>query len=222
MNIVCVIPSRNRPVQLRRCIDRFFATTEAHDVGCVAVLDGDVDDRYKVLWSSRAMLVYNKVHLGAVASWNAGAQVVPEADAFVVGADDLVWGEGWLDAALAALETLPGKQGMVGFNDLDRTDKMATHFLLTRRCAVDVMGGVIAIPAYHHYWTDPEMNARAVKAGCYAWCAEAFVEHRSHMNGKSPSDDTYQEAARWFRQDEETFIRRIAMGFPNDFEPVLR
>jgi GT2 family glycosyltransferase len=222
MNIACIIPSRNRPIQLRRCIDRFFGTTQAHDVECVAVLDEGADERHKILWGSRAMLVYNKSIMGAVASWNIGAASVPEANAFVLGADDLVWGDGWLDAALSSLETLPGKQGMVGFNDLDRTDGMATHFLLTRGCALEVMGGVVAIPAYHHYWTDPEMNERAVRAGCYVWAAGAFVEHRSSMNGKAPMDTTYQEAARWFKQDEETFNLRKAMGFPNDFEPVLR
>jgi GT2 family glycosyltransferase len=222
MNITCIIPSLNRPIQLRRCIDGFFATTLKHNAECVAVLDGEVDDRFKVLWGSRAMLVYNRAILGAVASWNIGAKSVPETDAFVVGADDLIWGDGWLDVAVDALETLPGKQGMVGFNDLDRNDKMATHFLLTRQCAIEVMGGVLAIPAYHHYWSDPEMNARATRVGCYIWCAEAFVEHRSFMNGKALTDNTYQEAARWFKQDEETFNRRKAMGFPNDFEPVLR
>jgi GT2 family glycosyltransferase len=222
MNITCIIPSLNRPIQLRRCIDGFFATTSNHNAECVAVLDGEVDDRFKVLWGSRAMLVYNRAILGAIASWNIGAKSVPETDIFIAGADDLIWGDGWLDAAFAALEALPGKQGMVGFNDLDRSDKMATHFLLTRQCAIEVMGGVLAIPAYHHYWSDPEMNARATRAGCYTWCAEAFVEHRSFMNDKALIDDTYQEAARWFKQDEETFNRRKAMGFPNDFEPVLR
>jgi len=228
MKVACIIPSRGRPAQLRRCIDLFFETTQEHDVECLAIIDGDVEPYYQALTDSAAMLldgndaVFNPKQVGAVASWNIGLKALAYANAFIPGADDLIWHPGWLDAALAALQTLPGGQGMVGFNDLDRTDHMATHFLVTRQCIIEVMGGVLAIPAYHHYWTDPEMNVRAKIEGCYVWCEESVVEHRSSMNGKAPEDDTYRLARKYFKADEETFNRRQAAGFPNDFEPVLR
>lgn len=221
MKVACIIPSRGRPAQLRRCVDQFFDTAHGHNIACLAVLDGDVDESFMALNDSLARLAFNETPIGAVAGWNIGLKLMHDADAFIPGADDLVWHPGWLDAALEALQILPNHQGLVGFNDLDRTDQMATHFMITRQCIIDVMGGVLAIPAYHHYWTDPEMNARAMLASCYIWCKEAVVEHRSAMNGKAAEDDTYRHASQWFKEDEATFNRRRALGYPDDFEPVI-
>lgn len=220
MKVSCIIPTRLRPAQARHCVDAFFATTAGHDVECIVVADSD-QATVDAMEGSPAIVIMNKKRRGAIRSWNIGAMAAT-GDAFVFGADDLYWRAGWLDATLAALKMLPNEQGVVGLNCLDRDDDVATHYLITRRAAIDVLGGVLAIPHYHHYWSDPEVTERAKRAGCYVMAATAIVEHRSHMVGRAPNDMTYAEALRWFPKDEEIYNKRLAAGFPSDYEPVIK
>lgn len=220
MKVSCIIPTRLRAAQARRCVDEFFATTAEHEVECIVVADHDLDT-VKAMAGSPALVLDNEMRRGAIRSWNVGLMAAT-GDAFVFGADDLYWKAGWLDAALAALKTLPGESGMVGLNCLDRDDDVATHFLITRQCVVEVMGGVLAVPHYHHYWSDPEMVERAKQAGCYVFEPRAIVEHKSHMAGKAGNDMTYAEALRWFPKDEVIYNQRKEAGFPNDYKAVIR
>lgn len=218
--VSCVIPTRLRAAQARRCVDSFFTTTQGRDVECIVVVDND-PATVEAMKGSPAIILDNEMRRGAIRSWNIGLKAV-SGDVIVRGADDLYWKWGWLDAALAALKTLLGESGMVGLNCLDRDDDIASHFLITRKCIVELMGGVLAVPHYHHYWSDPEMVERAKRADCYVLAPEAIVEHRSHMAGKAPNDMTYAEALRWFHKDAAIYDERLAAGFPNDYEAVIR
>ena len=222
MKISVVIPSKGRPDQLAAGVKRLFETTRGHDVEAVIVCDEDetrglVEDTLagtgQVIWVVESLKV--------IPAFNAGL-AVSTGDAVVLGADDLWWGDGWLDAALAALGTLDDLGGLVGLNDgAPIARDYATHYLMTRRYIAWNNGGVLACPHYEHTYIDPEACARAMRAGRYVYAADAVVEHRHWLWGKAAKDPTYAEADGTFERDRATYERRFAAGFPDDYAPVI-
>jgi glycosyltransferase involved in cell wall biosynthesis len=95
-------------------------------------------------------------------------------DPIVLAADDLVFRDGWLRAALRELASFPGGWGVVGWNDGHFGEELSTHFLVSRRLIREAFDGVIA-------WDDRDIDveacARARAAGRYAWCSDAHVDH---------------------------------------------
>lgn len=157
---------------------------------------------------------------GAIAAWNAGLEA-SDGEYIVMAADDLVFHESWLTEALGCLRNLPDGIGVVGFNDLHNGECHQTHFLLHRKFIVDCMGGVLCVPIYHHFQVDSEIIARATSAGRYAYAANAIVQHDHWVNSRRPLDQWDESVRQYFQEDEELFAKRKALGFPNDFAPVI-
>jgi hypothetical protein len=215
LKVSIILPTHGRKEQAVKCLDQLFETVQGRDVEVIVVSDDTLieDSRVK-------MIVTDNTH-GAIANWNAGLAHAT-GDAIVLGADDLWFHEGWLEAALRGLLGMPEHSGMVGLNDM-ATDgtRFATHYLMTRDYIERFNGGVLAIPKYQHNFIDVEATARAMKAGRYHYAEDSLVEHRHYLWGKAEKDATYQRTAGTFKPDQETFLQREAAGFPNDFEPVL-
>lgn len=161
---------------------------------------------------------------GQPAAWNASL-AASLGEYVVFAADDLWWGEGWLDAAMRCMATLPAGGGLVGFNDLHRTNAMrreSTHYLASRRFVVEHLHGCIGFPHYRGACNDSEACARARRAGLYVPCYDAVVEHRHYNHGLRAMDATDQMWHASKRKDLREFARRAQVGFPNDFEPAIR
>jgi hypothetical protein len=221
--ISLITPTRFRIPQLLRYLKSFEETTRGFATESIIIADGDFEtiDTAKATGST---ILYRPIRQGAINCWNDGLRIA-QGDVLIFGANDLIFHAGWLEEALNVLSTLTNKSGMVGFNDLSdwgKKNKLATHFLITRQCIIDVMGGCLAIPAYEHYFTDPEMNLRAQRAGCWAMADKAIVEHLSHYNGKAPDDECYAAARDSFARDQALYNKRKAAGFPNDFAAVIK
>ena len=138
---------------------------------------------------------------------------VRQTDALYVmlGADDVRFHPGWLEAAKAAMTD--GVQ-VVGLRDLiDRPTRPehATHFLLTREAAlmpcIDGSQGCLH-EGYRHWRTDDELIATATKRGMYVYAPGAVVEHRHPMTGAVPDDATYRKGRATARRDGKLFHRR--------------
>ncbi len=233
MLVSVLIPSRTRTERLVNSVEGVFKTTQGHDVEVVAVVEENPLSAPALLASEylkdkRIKIVERAEHKGPIAGWNEALEnASPYAGAFVMGADDLEWKEGWLDAALSALDTFPDREGLVGFNDMDVYGKeFATHFLATRKFLIEDNGGVICIPHYTNYWTDVETGNRARRAQRYVWAKDAIVDHRSAYNGKVPFDPDY--AVRFDtvnnveEKDHQTYDERSDKDFPDDFKPILK
>lgn len=143
----------------------------------------------------------------------AGVDATDEPLVFL-GADDLRFHPGWLDACLAVIA-----QGalVVGVNDRIRRRRRpqhATHFLLTReyalRPAIDGTPGPLSA-AYEHCFVDDELIATATSRGVYAYAERAIVEHRHWINRTAEDDDTYRRGRANFHADRDTFIRRTPL-----------
>lgn len=145
-----------------------------------------------------------------------------------LGADDLVFHEGWLDAAL---EVMRGDVRVVGTNDMHNpfvlAGKHSTHSLIDRRyvkqtgCVIDRDPGQILFP-YRHQYTDSEMVETAIHRGVFAPCLDARVEHRHPDFGtRSPDEIDRRTRAHW-REDFDLFMERRPLWHGDEFGPRYR
>jgi hypothetical protein len=97
------------------------------------------------------------------------------ADWFVIGADDLVWGDGWLKEALFVASTYDA--GVVGFND-GHTDisQYAPHFMVARFWAAGSNDWIIW-PGFKSWWFDRDI--------CLHRCGRPMMKIKGFMkNGE--------------------------------------
>lgn len=143
---------------------------------------------------------------------NAGYRHTTEPLLFL-GADDLEFHFGWLDAAMAQLDD---GIGVVGTNDLGSQRVMrgehATHSLVTRAYAdefgtIDAPGQILH-EGYDHCFCDDELVATARKRGAWAFAADSHVEHLHPSWGKAQSDDVYVKGMAKFGADRRLFRQR--------------
>ncbi len=148
---------------------------------------------------------------------NAGYRLAVEEgfDWYFVGADDLTFHPGWLEACLAAHE----KTGacVIGTKDLGNARTMngwhATHFLVHRDyadCGLIDRPGMLLNEDYAHEFCDDECIATARWRGTYSGSA-AVVEHRHPDWGKAEWDDTYRKAQAGRLEDQQLFNARRQM-----------
>ena len=219
MKTSVIIPTKGRPLQLRCCLMGLKATTREHDVEVIVVVDQCKVSAAMLKTIPDIKVINNAEHKGAVACWNQGYSVAKGA-AIVLGADDVVFLNGWLDAALETLEELDG-WGMVGFNDgITPAHAFAPHFLMTRDFINRYMAGYFVPPCYKHHYIDLEATARAKRAGRYKWCEDARIEHRHHAHKLAVMDDVYKLANAYLEADKAVYQARLAAGFPNDYKPL--
>jgi glycosyltransferase involved in cell wall biosynthesis len=193
---------------------------ETAEVQIVVAIDGPAVDTQRFR-NMGCMISYNPEPRGSSRAWNDALQMAT-GDPIVLAADDLEFEPGWLDAALETLSQFEDGWGLVGFNDGHWGPELSTHYLMSRRFIVEVLGGVVAWDCYHHSFNDREANARAVAAGRYAWCENARVYHRHWLFGDRMQDGTDTRMLGGHQESERRFYERQAAGFPNDYKAVIR
>jgi hypothetical protein len=118
-----------------------------------------------------------------------------------LGADDLHFHPGWLEAATAKLG---GRVGVVGTNDLGNprvlAGRHATHSLVTRAYAdqhgtIDEPGKILH-EGYVHEYVDDELVGTARKRKAFAMALDSHVEHlHPHWHPEVPVDELYEAQA---------------------------
>lgn len=224
--ISILIPSIDRPLQLRACLRQLIATTIRHEVEIVVSLC--VSDRASHSAVAAMPVIVTAGHEGYTGScfaWNeALARADPNAIAYVMMGDDVWAHRSWLDFAMGGLAMLPDIGGVVGCNDLDpRTDtqERANHFLVTRPFVSEVLGGTPFMPCYRNYFFDIETCERARRAGRYIYAPLSILEHRHPHAHKARQDGVYLRSGQSFENDRQIYELRRAAGFPNDYDPVI-
>lgn len=215
-----VIPTRHRAEGLARSLQSLLATTQGFEVEPVVVADlddGETLARFRASDAPWKVVVNPDPELTGIPKWNLGA-AASTGDWLVTGADDVVWQPGWLQAALNSRHS-----GFVGLND-GRTDpqKFSTHYMLTRGLAIDLLGGVLQVPAYRAWYSDIEVCERMRRAGRYVTAPEPSLEHAHPALGTGPRDELHERAQVFYAADKDTFERRRREGFPTDYAGVIR
>ena len=223
--ISVLLATTGRPEQVRALIENLRQTTTGHEVELVAAVDADSKTRAVIAGAVpsmgfRIVLDYQDDYRGSSRAWN-DALAACNGDPVVLAADDLEFQPGWLDAALQCLTGFPDGWGLVGFNDGHWGAELSTHYLMSRRFIVEVLGGVVAWQAYSHSFNDREANDRAHMAGRYAWCEQAHVRHNHWLFGDRPQDPTDTRLLGEHPASAQAYEQRKAVGFPAEQEAVI-
>lgn len=219
MKVSVLFPSTGRPDRAEACLRRLRETTKGYEVEIVAAVDADPETCRRIEPLVDVLSVEDD-YRGCSRAWN-DALGLCSGDPVIFAADDLVWGDGWLDAALGLLAEFPDGWGLVGFNDGHWREDLSTHYLMSRRFIVEVLGGVVAWDFYRHSFNDLEVNERAKRAGRYAWCEDALVGHEHWVFGQREQDDTDTRLLDAHGASERIYREREAAGFPTDYEAVI-
>ena len=217
MKTSIIIPTYDRPEQLRRNVIRLLQTVEGLDVEIIVSAEVSPNS-LPAVEDLPVIAVYHPDWRGSIANWNLGAGIA-SGDLFVTGADDISFCDGWLQATLAHIE-MTGTC-YCGLNDLmwNGWEHDPTHWAITRKGIMDYCGGCLFPPMYKTTWAENEIVARIKRAGQYTWCRQAILDHQHCGNGKAPVDKCYLTMTRHFYDDQDTFDRRKIAGFPDDFAP---
>lgn len=229
VSVAVLIPTYKRPQQLRERVGNLLQLQIPNDAQLFVVIGICADDDESkeamgpLVGTPKADRVYPVIVMRqqadtAVSGWNkAYVHARAAADWFVLGADDIVWHDGWLSAALrAASET--GAQ-VIGLNDLHTDlDQYAPHYMV-RRAFIDAhMGGFMVPPVYKSWWFDREVCEKARILNLYAPAWNAVAEHRHPDWTTAPRDATYDLAWPLHDIDREIYMIRKANGYPIDYE----
>lgn len=219
MTVSILFATTGRPDQARNCLRNLHDSVGTQRIEVVAAVDHDRETK-SFIRPFVDRLLYSEEYRGCSRAWN-DCLAEASGDPVVLAADDLVFESGWLDRALEALAEFDGGWGLVGFNDGHWTADLSTHYLMSRRFVVEVLGGVVAWDCYRHSFNDVETNDRAKAAGRYKWCESARVRHLHWTYGERHRDDTDNRSLGEHGESAQRYRERLAAGFPNDFEPVI-
>lgn len=217
--VAVLLPTKGRAAQMSERVGALLLQPEPQGVRLRVYLAVDETDAASTVAAlnlaseyPQAVIVYRKANTTAVEGWNqAWSRAYSDGvDWFVLGADDLIWHKGWLQAAIdAADETGAHVIGLAdGYTDLTTAER-ATHFMVSRWFCDEVLHGYI--PAEYRAWRfDREICLRARALNMYAIAPNALLEHMHPAVGKGQVDDTYREAQPHHDADLEVLTRRMA------------
>lgn len=191
----------------------FVATAgDAMIPAVIAEADGDPTISLEVLAPNRVGDYARKVNFAYART----------TEAFMfLGADDLHFHPGWLEAAMA--EMADPRIGVVGTQDLApteraRTGEHATHCLI-RRAYIDAHGtiderGKVLHEGYPHEYVDDELVGTAKARHAWAFAHGSIVEHLHPSWGKAPTDPLYRAQQRRMSAGRGIYRRRSALWNP--------
>lgn len=217
-DLAIIVPVLRRRQNVTPLLISILAATPGAHVVFVADPDDDPEiaaikdaqDRYDTL--KRDLTISLLTCAGNYAEKIGLAVQVCDEPLIFLGADDLDFYAGWLDAAVS---TMDGGAQVVGVNDLlPRRRHHATHFLMTREYAlrptIDGLAGPL-YSGYGHNFVDDELIATATKRGVYAYADNARVQHLHPQGRTAPDDPTYQKGRESFHDDRRIFNSRSVL-----------
>lgn len=193
--LVIIVPVLGRPQNVRPLVSSIRETTR--DARILFVSDpGDVEEQRAIADEGEEVLITAGNYARKV---NRAVSATAEPLLFL-GADDLRFHPGWLEAATAKLDR---GIGVVGTNDLCSDRVMAglhsTHSLVTREYSAL---GTIDDPTrllhegYKHEFVDDEFVQTAIHRTAFAHASDSIVEHLHPVADKAPMDSLYSKAGR--------------------------
>lgn len=205
IRVAVLIPSTGRPAQLEERVGALVTQPRVEGAALDVLISVPTDDdataraaaaieKLPHPATTKVRLVLRKPGTTAVEGWNIAYRYMEAcggADWYMLGADDLVWHEGWLAGALrVAAET---GAWVIGLNDgKTDLDDFAAHYMARAEFCRGELQGHMALPQYRAWWFDREVTQRAMALGLYAPARDILVEHRHPMWQTAPEDATYE------------------------------
>jgi hypothetical protein len=222
-SVAVLLPTLARAAQMKERVGALLAQAVPDNARLTVYLAVQVTDTDTLTAAAELAAEYGNVAIverppatTAVQGWNLAQEqaYADGADWYVLGADDVVWHDGWLAEALkVAGETKAHLIGMAdGYSDLN---DRACHFMVSRLFCHRVLKGFIH-PAYRSWRFDREISRRAQALDVYAPAPGALLEHLHPAVGKAEMDETYRTAVPDHETDLVILNERLEAGFKND------
>lgn len=218
ISVAVLVPTTGRAAQMEERIGALVMQAGVEGVTLDVLLSVPSDDKETIEAavrvgklhmpaSTKVRLVLRKPGTTAVEGWNSAYRYMEScggADWYMLGADDLVWHEGWVAGALR-VAALTGAQ-VIGLND-GKTDlaEFAAHYMARAKFCAGELGGHMALPQYRAWWFDREVTQRAMRMGVYAPARDILIEHRHPMWQTAEEDDTYRRGMPHRDADREIY-----------------
>ena len=215
---VILIPVLNRPHRVAGLVNNIFDTSPDNVSILFICSPGDVGEMEAVKKAARGkavgMLTLNvrPQHGDYARKMNAGYKATTQPWLFL-GADDLRFHPGWLEAAGALIDD---DIQVVGTDDMGNprviAGKHSTHTLVTRSY-VDEYGTIdernkMLHEGYPHEFVDDEFVGTAKYRGAFAFAFDSKVEHLHPNWGKNDTDVLYSAAPQRLEKAREVWRRR--------------
>lgn len=211
MSLTVLVPVLNRPRNIAPLVDSIDAT--APDAEILFLTSPGYPDELKEIRNTQCPWIEVAPHAPGdyARKMNIGVAHTGS-DLIFLGADDIRFHPGWIEAAT---RQLTDGVGVVGTNDLGNSrvtsGRHSTHSLITREYA---NRGTIDDPTrllhegYVHEYVDDELVETAKHRNAYAHAHDAIVEHLHPAWGKAPSDHTYDAQRERMKQSRALYQRR--------------
>jgi hypothetical protein len=128
---------------------------------------------------------------------------------FFLGADDLIWHDGWYEVAMRYMNEV---DGVVSVNDLqsqgDGTSPLVSRNYIDTRSGCADTPRVVIYPGYKHNFSERELYVTAQQRNCFRYARDAIVEHIHFLSGKAPHDEVYAKGDATYLEDEALFQSR--------------
>jgi hypothetical protein len=217
-----LIPSLGRPHRVRRLLDDVAAKTRC-PATTYFVVEREDAKTIEAVRKAGARLIFNPGPPTYASCINAAYRETDEAYLFL-GADDIVFADSWLEAALSAMEH-PGVCVVGTADPVWPLPDHSTHSLVRRRYIEEQSGCLdlrdTVLYPYWHGFTDHEFVGVAKARGVYRYCQDSRVEHHhpgwdplGRVRGGSALDSTYRKGNRHHRRDIVTFVERSEQWMP--------
>lgn len=210
-----IIPSRGRPANAHRLLERVIETTP-EEVHVIFALDED-DWTVNDYPASQTQVVRGGNMVKALNEVAEEAAAVYEYLAFL-GDDTLPQGD-WYPKIIAALESVPNS--IVYGNDLFHGEGLPTSVFMDSNIVRTL--GYMAPPNQKQLFVDNYWKALGGDLGTLKYLDDVIIEHLHPNFGKAPSDASYALSngpERW-RQDEEAFIAHMQGQYLKDLDKLL-
>lgn len=214
--VAILIPVLHRPWRVPLVLASITdATTEPHEVWFIGSPDEHAErEAVKAAGGAWMQVAVGRSRGDYARKINLGLQTTSAPYVFL-GADDLAFHPGWLEAALGKMG---GKIGVVGTNDLGNqrviAGEHATHSLVSRKYArqgtIDDKTKLLH-EGYPHEFVDDEFVETARSRDAFAHAADSIVEHLHPHWGKAPSDHIYAAAPERLRVGRRLYRERCSL-----------
>ena len=198
--IAIFIPTLYRPDKLKRTIKSIQDTSDVHtyvmfprdDINTQEVIEHFNNVEYFTDSDPENMRFVRRIQY---------LYSVTDDDWFLTGADDVVFRDGWLQAA----EPYMNDYSVISFDDMCNPNVPGTNFLIKRQY-IDEQSGVVDSPktvlhqGYYHNFCDNELIGTAKARNTFIKC-DGKIEHFHHTVGKSENDIIYSMAQAKFHDD---------------------
>lgn len=211
--IAVIVPVLARPARVKPLIESFHAATDPEDAAIYFIAQrSDIAELAELERNGVTSILVGDDERSWAKKINRGYAETKE-PWLLLGADDLYFRPGWVDAVR---QLLVHHCGVIGTNDMGNPTVMAgkhsTHPLVYRPYA-DLFGtmdqtGVVVHDGYDHNYPDTELVMTAKARRLYVHCGACMIEHLHPAWGKAKMDAVYELGNKHMQSDHRLFLQR--------------